>query len=194
MMNKNQVTLGIESIQKILITDHQQVTLQSFTSANIDDFLEWATDDEVTKHMMWDSYTSRNEAELFFVNVVEKHLWFKAICLGTKIIGSITLDKGKGAYRCKADLGYVIARKYWGNGIATQAIRLAIQRGFKDLDVERIEAFVDPTNIPSQRVLEKNGFEKEGLLKNYILQKGFIKDRFIYAILNHKNEKRIQVT
>lgn len=171
----------------IFISNHQQhqhiVSLQPFTSSNIDDFMEWATDDEVTKHMMWNSYISRNEAELFFVNVVEKHPWFKAICLGTKIFGSITLDKGKGAYSRKADLGYVLARKYWGNGIATQAVQLAIQSGFKDLDVERIEAFVDPANIPSQRILEKNGFEKEGLLKNYVLHKGVLKDRFIYAIL-----------
>lgn len=177
----------IESTQRIFMPDHQQheqtITLKPFTSANIDDFMEWATDDEVTKYMMWNSYTTRSEAELFFVNVVEKHPWFKAICLGTKIIGSITLDRGKGAYSCKADLGYVLARKYWGNGIATQAVRLAIQGGLKDLDVKRIEALVDPANIPSQRVLEKNGFEKEGLLKNYILHKGVIKDRFIYAIL-----------
>ena len=86
-------------------------------------------------------------------------------------------------HSCKADLGYVIARKYWGNGIASQAIQLAIQKGFEDLDVTRIEALVDPANIASQRVLEKNGFAKEGWLKNYILQKGIIKDRYIYAIL-----------
>jgi RimJ/RimL family protein N-acetyltransferase len=133
---------------------------------------------------MWNSYTSRSDAELFFTNVVEKHPWFKAIYLGEKVIGSITLDKGKGAHSCKAELGYVIARKYWGKGIVTQAIQLAIQKGFEDLDIKRIEATVDPTNIASQRVLEKNGFEKEGLLKNYIVQKGVVKDRLIYALLN----------
>lgn len=161
----------------------QTVTLKPLTSANIDDFMEWATDDEVTKYMMWNSYTSRSEAEMFFENIVGKHPWFKAICLGDKIIGSITLDKGQGAYSCKADLGYVLARKYWGNGIATHAVRLAVQKGFEDLDVNRIEAFVDPTNVPSQHVLEKNGFEKEGLLRKSILQKGTVRDRFVYAIL-----------
>ena len=159
------------------------VTLKTFTVAYLDDFMEWATDDEVTKYMMWNSYTSRSEAEGFFVNIVEKHRWFKAVCLGEKVIGSITLEKGKGAHSCKADLGYVIARKYWGNGFATQAIKLAIQTGFKDLDIERIEAHVDPSNIGSQRVLEKNGFIKEGLCKNFILQKGVLKDRFVYAFL-----------
>jgi len=177
----------VESIQPVYMTDYkkqeQQITLKTFSSADIDDFMEWATDDEVTKYMMWNSYASRNEAERFFTNVVEKHLWFKAICLGEKVIGSITLDKGKGIHRCKAELGYVIARKYWGNGCATQAIKLAIETGFNDLAVERIEAYVDPTNIGSHRVLEKNGFAREVLLKKCVVQKGLVKDRFLYSYL-----------
>ncbi len=160
----------------------QTLNLKTFTSADIDDFMEWGTDDEVTKYMMWNSYASREAAVDFFKNVVENHPWFKAVCLEKKVIGSITLDKGKGAHSCKAELGYVISRKYWNNGFATKAINLAIQKGFEDLDIQRIEAFVDPANIASQRVLEKTGFVKEGLLKNYIMQKGILKDRIVYAI------------
>lgn len=177
----------IESTRQVSISEYKQqekkVTLKTFTSGDIDDFMEWATDDEVTKYMMWNSYNSRSEAESFFANVVEKHPWFKAICLGENVVGSITIDKGKGAHSCKAELGYVISRKYWGNGLATTAIQLAIQTGFSDLNVERIEAFVDPENIGSQRVLEKNGFKKEGLLRNWVVQKGIVKDRFIYSFL-----------
>lgn len=163
--------------------EEQKVTLKELNSSHINDFMVWATDNEVTKYMMWNIYTSRREAEIFFSNVVEKHPWFKAICLGEKVIGSITLDKGKGYHGCKAELGYVIAKEYWGNGFATQAVKLATQTGFNDLEVERIEAFVDPSNIGSQRILEKNGFAREGLLKNYILHKGVLSDRYIYAIL-----------
>lgn len=155
-----------------------------FTSADIDDFMERATDDEVAKYMMWNTYTSRSEAESFFTNIIEKHPWFRAICLGEKVIGSISLDKGKGAHSCKAELGYVIARKYWGKGFATQAVHLAIQTGFSDLNVDRIEAYVDLGNIGSQRVLEKNGFRKEALLRNWIIQKETVKDRFVYALLS----------
>lgn len=182
---------NIESAHRSAMSEYKQqeqkMLLRKFNSADIDDFMEWATDDEVTKYMMWNSYTFRREAESFFANVVDKHPWFKAICLSEKAIGSITLDKGKEMHSCKAELGYVIARKYWGKGLATQAINLAIQTGFQDLDVVRIEAYVDPINIGSQRVLEKNGFIKEGLLKNYVVHKGEIKDRFIYSILKPTN-------
>jgi len=181
------MTPKVESTSHISMIDYkkhgQQVTLKTFSSADIDDFMVWATDDEVTKYMMWNSYTSPGEAKSFFTNIVEKHPWFKAICLDKKVIGSITLDKGKGAHSCKAELGYVIARQYWGNGWATQAIKLAIETSFEDLDIERIEAYIDPANIGSQRVLEKNGFSREALLKKYIIQKGVVKDRFLYSCL-----------
>ena len=157
--------------------------LKPLTLDDIDDFMVWATDDEVTKYMMWSSYTSRSEAENFFVNIVKAHPWFKAICIDEKVVGSMTLDKGKGAFSCKAELGYVIARKCWGNGLATKAVAEALKRGFEDLDIERIEAYVDPTNIASYKVLEKNGFVREGLLRNCLMQKGVIKDRFLYSFL-----------
>lgn len=177
----------IELIYQVNMDEYKQqerdINLKTFTSEDIDDFMVWATDDEVTKYMMWNTYTSRDEAAIFFTTIVEKHPWFKAICFEGKVIGSITLDKGKGAHSCKAELGYVIARKYWGIGLATNAIQATMKIAFNDLNIERIEAYVDPTNIGSQRVLEKNGFTKEGLLRSYVIQKGFLKDRFIYSFL-----------
>lgn len=170
---------------------NQSIYLRSFSLTDINDFMEWASDDEVTKYMMWNSYTDYKQAEDFFIDVIDKHPWFKAICFGDKIIGSITLDKGKNIHYYKAELGYVISRKYWGLGCATLAIRLAIKEGFESLNVNRIEAFVDPTNIASQRVLKKNQFIKEGLLKNNIIQKGVLKDRYLYAI--HKNIKVLHI-
>lgn len=173
----------VHEISTSTLDQEEKMSLQPLTSLNIDDFMEWATDEEVTQYMMWDTYSSRSAAEYFFANVVDSHPWFKAIYLGDKVIGSMTLDKGRGAHSCKAELGYVLTRKYWGKGYATQAIKLALETGFEDLNVERIEAFVDPSNIGSQRVLEKNGFLREGLLKNYIIQKGKLKDRYIYSFL-----------
>lgn len=184
---------SVESISYVEKPAYRQpefkVTLKTFTTENIDDFMEWATDTDVTKYMMWERYTFRSEAESFFINIIEKHQWFKAICLDEKVIGSITLDRGKGAHSCKAELGYVIAKKYWGKGIVTQAVKLAIQTSFKELDIVRIEAYVDPTNVGSQRVLEKNGFTQEGLMRNCIIQKGVLRDRFIYSLLMQDERK-----
>jgi RimJ/RimL family protein N-acetyltransferase len=120
------------------------ITLRPLTSADIDAFIVWGMDDEVTKYLRWKSYQSRQQAEEFFKNVVEKHPWFQAIVVNDVVIGSMTLEQGTGDYRCKAELGYVSARKYWGHGYMTQAVQLAVERGFKEFGVARIEATVHP--------------------------------------------------
>lgn len=159
------------------------ITLRRFELNDIDDLLEWATDDLVTKFMMWDTYTSKSQAQDFFHHVIKNHEWFRAICLGKKVIGTITLEKGKGAHSCKAELGYVLSRVHWGQGYASEAVQIALKTGFIDLQVERIEAYVDPANVASMRVLEKSGFTREGLLRKSILQKGVIQDRLLYSFL-----------
>jgi [ribosomal protein S5]-alanine N-acetyltransferase len=183
--------LRIEGLMSTSICAHNEqaptLSLKELTVADVDDFMEWATDDEVTKYMMWNSYSSHEEAQKFILTVVQPHPWFKAICLGEKVVGSITLDKGKGIHSCKAEIGYAVAKRYWGQGLATQAVKLAIRNGFVDLDVERIEAFVDPGNVSSQRVLDKSGFVREGLLRNCVLQKGTLKSRYVYSVLRADN-------
>ncbi len=166
----------------------RRVTLVPLHLTYIHDFMFWATDNAVTQYLLWSSYTSIEEAERFFTDVVAYHPWFKAICLDGRAVGSITLDQGKQAYRCKAELGYVLARKHWGKGIATQAIAKAIQSGFQDLDIIRIEAYVDPSNLASGRVLENNGFSQEGYLRSCILHKGQLRDRLLYALIRDKEK------
>ena len=187
--NQKVITANPEAVQltvgcnKSIAESIRRIILRPFTFADIDGFMKWASDNEVTQHLMWDSYQNKREAEAFFSNVVKKHSWFKGIWLDNEVIGSITLEQGKGPYRNKAELGYVLARKHWGKGYVTEATRLVLETGFHDLDIERIEAYVDPTNIGSQKVLEKNGFIKEGLLRKWVTQRGIIKDRYIYSIL-----------
>jgi len=164
------------------IQAERRIELRKFQESDLDAFYVWASDPEVTKTMTWEAYTSKPEALKFLKEVVLSHNWFMAICVNGVPVGSITLTQGKGSSFCKAELGYVIAKKFWGKGIATYAVQQALEHGFKELGVRRIEAFVDPENLPSRRVLEKVGMHCEGLLKNYIVFKGSLRDRYIYAV------------
>lgn len=56
------------------------------------------------------------------------------------------------------DLGYRFAKKYWGQGIATEASLAALDFGFSELELQRIVAYIIPENVGSQKVLEKLGF------------------------------------
>lgn len=63
--------------------------------------------------------------------------------------------------------GYWLDPSVWGRGLASQALKLASDYLFRDGGAERIQAMVEPENVPSMRVLEKCGFRHEGLLHKY---------------------------
>ena len=99
-----------------------QVSLQTMTRHNLDDFFIWASDHEVAKYMTWEAYTNKEEAYNFLIRVAETHPYFKAILFEGKIVGSITLTIGNGSNACRAELGYVLSRHYWGKGIAIKSV------------------------------------------------------------------------
>ncbi len=142
----------------------------------------WTGDAEVTKSLFWDHHPTQAATAEFLKSVAEKHPWFMAICLDGKPVGAVTLDQGQGRSEKRAELGYVLARKYWGQGIASIAAKKAIIKGFAELPIVRIEAFVDPDNRASVRVLEKAGMKKEAYLEKYLIHRGQVRDRLIYAV------------
>ena len=108
------VTRGLSNFHPTKQTEQQnrqslpsRVQILPFFEEHLEDFLEWATDDEVTKYLLWNSYSSKSSAQEFLRTVVAKHRWFKAICVDGKVIGSITLDQGC-QHRTKIDPLFVI--------------------------------------------------------------------------------------
>lgn len=81
-------------------------------------------------------------------------------------------------------IGYLLAEPYWGRGIATEAVKLLVPFLFEKVQVNRIEAEVMPPNEASKRVLLKNGFVKEGTLRQAAFWSGKgIVDIEIYGML-----------
>lgn len=57
------------------------------------------------------------------------------------------------------EVGYLLSKSYWGNGLATESAKAGIDYGFNQLEIEEIIGIVHPENFASQRVLEKIGLE-----------------------------------
>ncbi|MDD3284536.1 MAG: GNAT family protein [Patescibacteria group bacterium] len=104
-----------------------------------------------------------------------------------KIIGGIGLDEINQKNK-SAVLGYWLGKKYWGNKIMTEATKLIINYAFKNLKLQRIQATVMHPNIVSMKVLEKNGFKCEGILRKKILKNNKWMDIHVFGLL--KNEFR----
>ncbi len=84
----------------------------------------------------------------------------------------------------RAELGYDLAKAYWGRGIMTEAVRAAVRWAFEQLHVNRIQATVMVGNAGSARVLEKCGFRREGTLRAYKICRGEPRDFWMYAHLS----------
>jgi ribosomal-protein-alanine N-acetyltransferase len=81
-------------------------------------------------------------------------------------------------------IGYRLSEHCWGKGIASEAVKAMVDYLFFTVGVNRIQGFVMPENKRSQRVLEKNNFLKEGILRQSQYWKGIgIVDLTVYSLL-----------
>ncbi len=65
----------------------------------------------------------------------------------------------------RAEIGYVLAREHWGRGLMHEALQALLQWAFGTVRLHRVEAEVNPANEASWRLLERLGFQREGLLR-----------------------------
>jgi RimJ/RimL family protein N-acetyltransferase len=85
-----------------------------------------------------------------------------------------------------AEMGIWLAKKYWGQGLAREALNLIIQFGFKNLELKRIQARVLHKNNQTQELLKKVGFKLEGRLRRKTHFKNKWYDDLIYGILREE--------
>ncbi len=98
------------------------------------------------------------------------------------LIGQISLYGIKRLPFSSGFIGYAIDNQYSGKGITSEAVELMVQFALLSLQLNRVEAYVSPTNYGSIRVLEKVGFLQEGLLKELLYINDHWEDHYIYAI------------
>lgn len=102
-----------------------------------------------------------------------------AVEIDGEVTGSVGLDPIKKNH--KAEIGYWLSEQHWNKGIISEALRIVTDYGFIKLRLRRIQAHVFKQNKPSARILEKNGYKKEGLLKKYFYKNGAYSDAYLYA-------------
>jgi len=83
----------------------------------------------------------------------------------------------------RAEVGYALASSAWGQGYAREAVQALLDYGFEHLDLNRVEADIDPRNTASARLLERLGFRAEGLLRERWIVAGEVSDSAMYGLL-----------
>jgi len=103
--------------------------------------------------------------------------------IGLHFLASDTQNK-------QVELGYILHKKYWGKGYATEALMPIVDYLVYTLDKHRLVANIDPSNYPSIRLVEKLGFRKEGHLRESFFSKGKWLDDLVFAILASEWKQR----
>lgn len=100
--------------------------------------------------------------------------------IGTVTLFNLNLDNGR------AEIGYAMGSAYWGKGYMNEALTALIVHAFETLNLRRLEADVDPRNLPSVRTLERLGFQREGFLRERWHVGGELQDALFYGLLRRE--------
>ncbi|MBS1715740.1 MAG: GNAT family N-acetyltransferase [Armatimonadetes bacterium] len=100
----------------------------------------------------------------------------------SKVVGTCTLHQIDRQNR-RAEVGYVLGRRSWGRGLMSEALTALLTVCFRDVGFHRIEADTDPRNAASVRLLERLGFQREGLLRQRWIVAGEVSDTAFYGLL-----------
>ena len=106
-----------------------------------------------------------------------------AIASDVEAIGGIGLELQLDVHRRSAEIGYWLGEPFWGQGIATKAVRALSEYAFANLDLTRLYGAVFEWNPASARVLEKAGYTYEGRLSKSVTKDGKNIDQLLYAIV-----------
>jgi ribosomal-protein-alanine N-acetyltransferase len=99
------------------------------------------------------------------------------------LIGGLTLANIRRGVAQAGSLGYWMGAPFARQGFMTEAVRTLVPFAFGPLRLHRLEAACIPTNIGSMRLLEKNGFVREGLARQYLCINGSWQDHVLYALI-----------
>lgn len=108
-----------------------------------------------------------------------------AIVRDGTLLGGIGLKPLADVHAGTAEIGYWLGKPYWGQGIVGRAVRCMVEYAFDELLFVRLQAGVFAGNAASMRVLEKNGFVREGVLRKHVRKDGVITDAVLYAKLRN---------
>jgi len=151
-------------------------------------FEGWTQDTEVTRYLTWHPHQSLEQTKEFIRRCIVDwdRSWRFPYIITIKESGEVIgmIDPRVEGHRL--GIGYGLARSHWGKGYMTEAVRAIIDWALQQEEIFRVYATTDVENIGSQRVLEKAGMTREGLLRRYMMHPNVSdepRDCYMYAVV-----------
>ena len=166
---------------------NKRVYLRSLEPDDYKVSVNWRNDDTITSLLGGSKYFVSSEIEKQWVqNTINQNKDIKlAICTvdNNLYIGNVYLTDIDYINR-KAKSHILIGnQQFWNGGYGTEAMRLLLDYAFNHKNLRRIEALILDDNIGSQKMHEKLGYKKEGLLRESVYKNGEYKNQIYYSLL-----------
>ena len=174
------------------ILEGELVRLRPMQPGDLPKFVEWLADPEVRRWLANVQQPPTMQDEMDWYESTRENpdnvLW-SIETLDGQLVGTIELRVTQASRR--AELGIAIQDKaQWNKGYGTDAVKLAVEYGFDDLELNRVELTTDAENARGRRCYEKCGFVQEGLLRQHRFVEGRFGDTRMMSVLREEWEER----
>ncbi len=173
----------------------RRLTLRPARMRDAQDMFEYSKDPEVAKHVLWEAHQSLRETRAVLRRMIHDYRFAPPFTYvielneESRVIGTIGLMTLNRQNR-SAEVGYSLSRKYWNQGLMTEALQALLAYCFKELKLNRVEAQHEVENPASGAVMRHAGMRHEGTLRKRLYNKGQFRDMELYAILKEEFHER----
>ncbi len=170
------------------VIESRRLRLRNLEKKDVDNIFEIYNDPRVAEYDDFEPITEKEEAITIIKNYNNQFesksqiRWGIELLEEHKIVGTCGLSNFD-ENNNKCIIGYDLVYSNWNNGIMTEAIALITEYAYENIGIHRIEAFITPGNNASIKVLLKNGYQEEGLLREMEYFKGKYQDGVVVAII-----------
>jgi ribosomal-protein-alanine N-acetyltransferase len=170
------------------ILETEGLLLRELTKEDAKDIFNCLSNEEVTRYYGQERLEGLEQAEKFIDYFSENYHEKKGMRWGIErkdtkgIIGTVGFNAWNHKHK-RAEIGYEIHPVHWRKGYMFEAATRVLSYGFDALGLTRIGAIVFIENEASNKLICKLGFQREGVLRNYMYQDGIAHDTYVYSIL-----------
>lgn len=166
----------------------ERFLLRELESRDAKDLFQILSDDDVMYYYGSDPLVTVYEAKNVISYFKEQFAQGKAIRWAiadrqtNRLIGTIGYHNWLAQYH-RAEIGFEVSQEWWQKGVAYEAAGAVLSHGFDHFGLHRISALVAPENVASNALVQKLGFQAEGLLEDYAYSHGRFMDLTMYRML-----------
>ncbi len=169
----------------------ERLTIRLLTESDVPALFGIFSHAEVMRYWSYPAWTDIAQSRRMVLDCQEGYRTGSAWQLGIErradslLIGTCTLHSFHVASR-RAEIGYALGRPYWGSGYMCEALGALLNYAFHTLNLNRLEADIDPRNHASAKILERLGFTREGHMRERWIVNGEVEDTWWYGLLRRE--------